>query len=143
MRNPIKTRANLIDFAVVFIALFLVGCDGQKIRNADTLIVDDGTNVRLLGEIKFGLGGMLSMRAPEPEPGGPVIVYVFRNIPDLYIADLIREGIPFANNAAYLWPESGAFTVESMKAATFIQEIDPELSDEDLARSFGVKVEEK
>ncbi len=142
MRNPMKIKANPIYLALFCVALIFSGCDSQKVQNADTLIIDNGMNILMLGKINVGLGGMLSMSAPEPEPGGPVIVYVFKNIPELYVADLTREGIPFINNAAYLWPENGALTIESMKAATFIQEIDPVLSNEDLARSFGVKVEE-
>lgn len=118
----------------------LQACDNNKIDNANSVIIDDGVNVRIMGAIKFGMGGFLGGTPPEPEPGGPIIVYIFKNIPQSYQDDLVREAVPFKNNAAYLWPENGAFDLASMKAAVFISDIDPSLSNESLAESFGASL---
>lgn len=130
--------------AFMCVGFLLQACgDDKKVDNANSVIIDNGLNVRIMGDVKFGLGGLLGGKPPEPEPGGPVIVYIFKDVPQSYQDDLTRDAIPFKNNAAYLWPENGAFELASMKAAVFISDIDPSLSDEDLAKSFGASVDKK
>lgn len=131
---------NILLSALLCLGVSLQACDGNKVDNANSVIIDNGANIRIMGDIKFGMGGLLGGTPPEPEPGGPVIVYIFKNVPQSYQDDLVRDAIPFKNNAAYLWPENGAFNLASMKAAVFISNIDPSLSNEDLAKSFGASL---
>jgi len=126
--------------ALLCLGLSVQACEDNNVTNANSVLIDDGQNVHIMGEIKFGLGGLLGGAPAEPEPAGPVIVYVFKNIPQSYLDDVVKSGVPVQNNAAYLWPENGAFGLSSMQVATFIRNIDPDLSNEDLAKSFGASL---
>jgi hypothetical protein len=138
--TPIRIRTVLF---VCFAGLSLSACGGGKDAiKADSVVIDDGHNAPLLlGEIRFGLGGMLGGQGATPEPAGPVIVYILKDVPKSYVDEIYANGFRLENNAAYLLPEGSGYNGAAIKLAEFIRNIDPKLSDEELAKSFGVVID--
>jgi hypothetical protein len=128
---------------VCFAGLSLSACGGGgDAIKADSVVIDNGRDApHLIGEVKFGLGGMLGGQGAAPEPAGPVIVYILKDIPKSFADEIYENGFRLENNAAYLLPVGYGYDAATVKLSDFIRKIDPKLSDEELAKSFGVVVE--
>jgi len=128
---------------ICFAGLSLSACGGgEDAIKADSVVIDNGRDApHLLGEIKFGLGGMLGGQGAAPEPAGPVVVYILKDIPKSYADEIYANGFRLENNTAYLLPEGYGYNGAVIKFGEFIRKIDPKLSDYELAKSFGVVVD--
>lgn len=127
------------------LALCLVAACGQggvNVKKADSLVIDSGAGVLLVGEIKFGLGGLLGGGGMgQGEPAGPIIVYVFHGLSDADMAQMnAPDDVQVKNNAAYLWPEGIAYGPGALNGFKFIRDVDPKLSEEEIAALFKLKI---
>ena len=111
---------------------------------ADNVIIDDNGSAISIGPLSGRPFG-----APDPEtgeivwtgaatimgPSGPTIVYIFKSVPDG-----ASEGLDFVieENTAYLLPYGAAMNLEALEQMRRIGPIDPSLTNEELAASFGV-----
>lgn len=124
--------------------------DLSSITNVDTVMIDNGSTVDMLGALKYplGIGGRFTGELGSPIPAGPLIVIIFKGINPEYQQYLGDDGIRIKRNSAYLWPEGLPYEV-AIKAGSqlwlqelkFLREIDPELSNSQLAAEFRVGTE--
>jgi hypothetical protein len=108
--------------------------DSMTLR-PNNVIFDTAGERRYMGALSFPLGSgtQFSGRLGPPQPIGPVVVYVFRDVPEPY-AETIKTIVPAASSGdAYLW------IVGSPKTEMpFFRRVDIAKPDDALARELGL-----
>jgi hypothetical protein len=75
---------------------------GGHLPKADTVIIDEGSRLFFAGKVGFTLGGQ-GMDVGPGEPLGPVVVYVFRTIPEENRETLKQLGLAPVEGSTYIW----------------------------------------
>jgi hypothetical protein len=101
---------------------------------ADSLVVSDNNGSEMLGALSFSLGqgGQFTGVPSSPIPIGPVIVCVFRQLPESEKEGFHSMGIDVHEGGAYLvdkWPPT---------KFKYLKDVDTKLSDDEFKELFHV-----
>jgi len=132
----IMTIPTLVVTVIIAFLLFQTGCSedwrqkAQGVHASSVQIWHEQWTVNF-GSMSIGLqgGNGGNYRLGDLKPGGPIRVVIFRDIPPGYVEVARKWGVKVG----------GAYVQKDRDKFEYICDVDLKLSDEDLAKTFGVE----